>query len=438
MHLSPTGSAACGYATVSIDGANVALLAGIAAGTSQGPAWLNSTHIVYQNNGAGDVGPSFQQSYNTAVPGFTTLNSNGSNRIFAGNNVWAAWLDGSGVYSSNGVNSFGILVDCSSDFGEIACFNSYPTMQGLSVYSASASLIYSDATILPSSPIGRLRGHVLAIQVGGGWQLIPVTGVPLTYSVRTDETINWITPIAVGSAIYLLEYTNNSGLVTIRPANSAQGYIIGPAGTLAANPDAVVLGGTIRSGWCTTTGEAAESLVVADFVIATQTLTTYTVSAGVLVPGTPQVLTPTTFQVGPPITTGGQNAFAAIPRSDQAISNRNGTYTRPMLAWMTKVSGSSQQAFAMAQSASSNPGAPGFSTIAGSYGVPVQAQTASDTVTFVGTGGITVTTGPSSKTVTISTPSGSTADYVVMSDGNQPPSPMDDGNGNFLYIEYTP
>lgn len=29
-------------------------------------------------------------------------------------------------------------------------------------------------------------------------------------------------------------------------------------------------------------------------------------------------------------------------------------------------------------------------------------------------------------------------DYVVMSDGVQPPTPMDDGNGNFLYVTYTP
>lgn len=29
-------------------------------------------------------------------------------------------------------------------------------------------------------------------------------------------------------------------------------------------------------------------------------------------------------------------------------------------------------------------------------------------------------------------------DYVVMSDGNQPPTPLDDGNGNFIYVPYTP
>lgn len=30
------------------------------------------------------------------------------------------------------------------------------------------------------------------------------------------------------------------------------------------------------------------------------------------------------------------------------------------------------------------------------------------------------------------------ADYVVMSDGANPPTPMDDGAGNFLYVAYTP
>jgi hypothetical protein len=29
-------------------------------------------------------------------------------------------------------------------------------------------------------------------------------------------------------------------------------------------------------------------------------------------------------------------------------------------------------------------------------------------------------------------------DYVVMSDGANPPSPVDDGNGNFIYIPYIP
>lgn len=29
-------------------------------------------------------------------------------------------------------------------------------------------------------------------------------------------------------------------------------------------------------------------------------------------------------------------------------------------------------------------------------------------------------------------------DYVVMSDGSNPPNPIDDGNGNFIYVPYTP
>jgi hypothetical protein len=31
-----------------------------------------------------------------------------------------------------------------------------------------------------------------------------------------------------------------------------------------------------------------------------------------------------------------------------------------------------------------------------------------------------------------------TADYVVMSNGANPPTPVDDGAGNFMYVGYTP
>jgi hypothetical protein len=33
---------------------------------------------------------------------------------------------------------------------------------------------------------------------------------------------------------------------------------------------------------------------------------------------------------------------------------------------------------------------------------------------------------------------GTSLDYVVMSDGANPPSPMHDGNGNFIYVTYSP
>lgn len=39
---------------------------------------------------------------------------------------------------------------------------------------------------------------------------------------------------------------------------------------------------------------------------------------------------------------------------------------------------------------------------------------------------------------TINVTGGSGNDHVVMSDGNQPPTPLDDGNGNFIYVNYTP
>jgi hypothetical protein len=50
--------------------------------------------------------------------------------------------------------------------------------------------------------------------------------------------------------------------------------------------------------------------------------------------------------------------------------------------------------------------------------------------------GITITNGPGA--ITIATAGGLIADYVVMSNGANPPSPVDDGAGNFIYVGYTP
>lgn len=50
--------------------------------------------------------------------------------------------------------------------------------------------------------------------------------------------------------------------------------------------------------------------------------------------------------------------------------------------------------------------------------------------------GITITNGPGA--ITIATAGGLIADYVVMSNGANPPTPMDDGAGNFIYVGYTP
>ena len=48
---------------------------------------------------------------------------------------------------------------------------------------------------------------------------------------------------------------------------------------------------------------------------------------------------------------------------------------------------------------------------------------------------ITLTPGPNSITISATAAS---ADYVVLSDGVQPPTPVNDGAGNFIYVGYTP
>lgn len=51
--------------------------------------------------------------------------------------------------------------------------------------------------------------------------------------------------------------------------------------------------------------------------------------------------------------------------------------------------------------------------------------------------GITITNGAGTIEIA-STGGGGGLDYVIAGDGAQPPSPLNDGFGNFIYIPYTP
>ena len=78
-----------------------------------------------------------------------------------------------------------------------------------------------------------------------------------------------------------------------------------------------------------------------------------------------------------------------------------------------------------------------YKTIAVSGQSDVVADSAADTLTLVAGTNVTITTDAGTDSITINATATST-DHVVMSDGSQPPLAMDDGNGNFLYVDYTP
>lgn len=397
MRFSSAGVAATGYASVGVNGATPAALSGASAGSFYGPAWLSSSKIVYQNWSSTPV----EQSYDTGTLALATLASAGSTVIAAGNNVWAYYLAGSGVFTSNGLGPFasGFLGDVSPDFGELVLVTSAGYL-GLTIYSSAAATLLSLSAVALASPYlspCRLRGHALCYRQTSGWTIVDVTGAALQYRLRTDDVIGWITPVYIGSTLYLLE---RSDRLTLRAATQAQGWVIQDVGNVTFNPDAISLAsGTLRMGWCTTSGETPSSLVVGNFVLSTNTLTLSIVSGGVLTPQTPSVLVPTTFAVGPLMGSGTANV--PIPRSDQAIASKAGTYTRPMLAWMEGVGNSAARAQVTANAAINQPTSNAFGAIGSGSNVPITASLPQDTLTLTPNDRLSVTLDPTTKTVTL-------------------------------------
>jgi hypothetical protein len=393
VRLSNLGAAATGYSTVGVNGASILA----SAGSFYGPAWLTNAKIAYQNFSATAI----EQSYDIGTTATATLASQGSTIIAAGNSIWAYYIAGGGVFTSNGVGPFpnGFLGEVSTDHGEIINVTSSGSL-GLTVYDSSAATLLSLPAVALVSPYNspcRLRGHVLAYRQTSGWTLVNVNGDSISYRLRTDDVINWITPVFIGTTLYLLERSNR---LTLRPATQASGWLIQDVGNATFNPDAVSLSSAgVRMGWCTNAGETPASLVIGDLVVATNTLTLSIVVASALVPQTPQVLTPTTFAVGPLM--GGSSGNVPMPRSDHPIVDKDGKYTRAMSAWMLGVNGTATNAQAVAQSASNQPSNNDFGVIASGSNVPITASIGQDTLTITPTDRISVALDPVTKTATL-------------------------------------
>lgn len=71
-------------------------------------------------------------------------------------------------------------------------------------------------------------------------------------------------------------------------------------------------------------------------------------------------------------------------------------------------------------------------------GILARDTTGLVTQTGPGTAGEVLTSNGAGAVPTFQAVSVPSTDHVVMSDGSQPPIAMDDGNGNFLYVDYTP
>src|SRR5690349_233449 len=172
LRFNSTGSMAYGYGpTISIDGSTPAALSGRTVG---GPAWFTDTLAYFQDGNTG-AGPWQIHSYDTGTLATATIDTSGVTYLGAGNSVWAAFLVGSGVRTSNGLGPFPLaaLGDVSAD-GQIVLIDNYQQGVGLTVYTAAAASQYTLPSVALVSGWVRLIDDVLAYYSTTGWHLAPV------------------------------------------------------------------------------------------------------------------------------------------------------------------------------------------------------------------------------------------------------------------------
>lgn len=278
MHLNSTGSAAYGFATVSVDGGVPAGVPAANVGNPTGPCWMDDTHLVYQNwNGTPELDE-------FAIGGAaSTLDSQGSNLIAAGNGKWAAVLGGNVRSNISGITSLpGAGQPSMSETGQLAVMAKLALGTGVTVYSATGATLFSDPTAMLASPYLTCRHGYVSWQDASGWHLVLLaTGETPRWYPRMDGVLV-VVPVLIGSTLWVVEL--NNAQLTLRQADQQVGYAIRVQPDNFFNPDAIQQStGVCRVGMCANSGESTDSLVLIDVTVATGANRVGTVSGGGIV-----------------------------------------------------------------------------------------------------------------------------------------------------------
>lgn len=483
------GDCAYGTATVGLQGATPALLVGQQAGGLFGPNWLDDAHLIYQNGGTGS-GPYILQSYDVDSPALATEDASGQNFMAAGGGVWAAFLAGSGVRSNVTISSptaplAGAYVLDVNTSGDIALNDYQATAVGITVYDSSGAAFYTAPTVALTQPIVRLAGNILAYCDANGWHLRDVSDGSIPSWCPPLDSVNWIIPVTMpDGSLWVVERTASA--LRVREGFRDKAYVVQSA-PIAFNPDAIALGaGVMRIGYCDDLGESLSSAVLVDVTLLTGANQVGVVSGGTIVfsPGT--AFTYVTVPVGPNESTG--DTGAENPPQHHPIANpqNNHRVTDTWLGFFRGLRAGLKKLTRVVDNIPKVPSAPapafGRFTFSGQPDVVATAPT--DVANFASAdGSVAVTLNPFTKTLDLSATGGAladatfltatdetatlpnsrellagtnvsfddtvpgartvnvtaaTADYVVLSNGVQPPTPVDDGAGNFIYVGYTP
>lgn len=457
LRFNPLGSMVYGFSTVAIDGTIPAALVGRTVG---GPAWVSNTLIGYQDGGSG-AGPWQLHQYNTSTLAVTTLSTSGASFFGAGNGIWAAFLAGSGVrWSIDGTTFPNASLGDVSALGQTALVDSYQLGAGLTVYDSTGTQLLALPTVSLVNPAIRLIGNVLAYQSSTGWHLQPLPGMTTRFAPQLAPQLAVIPVPMSDGTITVIEVTNSQ--LTARQSDTGNVYVVEDVPDTFW-PDAMeISAGVVRIGWATNQGATADSAVYVDLTMSSGANTRATISGGAFVPVVQTPFTASSVSVGPVEIDGNDaDVNARYPPAVHPMTDETRHVTKPWRDFLTALKGDSFNTQVAISKLAPTSAVNAFGTIASTGQPPIQA-TGIDTWHVESGPGITLQNDPLTKTTTISakagsnpvanrsesssirmivqpsSSSGSSVDYVVLSNGVQPPTPVDDGAGQFIYIGYTP
>lgn len=226
----------------------------IASGNSGGTAWIDDDDVVFQSCDGGCR----LLAYNVTTKTTRVEASKGANFISAGGGVWAAWLGGFGVYSSDGVRDFP-----NSGLGPMGPDGA------LALKVAYFSYGPWDVVEKDGSRWRLTDGDAYDIQLLGQHRAVfhdiaGIHAIGLPQPVTLTPTIYWFRTVFVGGQPWALyQAAEAGGRLVLHPYNSLTGYAVSSGGN-AYRPDAVQLGAKIRVAYATREDEAPGTVVVAD------------------------------------------------------------------------------------------------------------------------------------------------------------------------------
>ena len=295
-----------GGGTISIDGVVPPSLIGAPGG---GWGWMDDGTCA----GQADLGGGFSLFQLVLPNTITALDPAGASQFRAGNSKWAASLNPSVRSNILATLPLAGLGDI-DETGRMTVVQNFGAGTGLVTYSAAGGTLWTQSSAL-TDPSNRLRSKngSVAYQDGtGAWHLAATaTGVLQSFAPRTGETVVYMVPVLIGTVLYVVELTNTQ--LTIRPATSPMGYVLGTGSTFF-NADAVSLTSTsVRVGWSVTAGENPTDLRLADITLTSGMTTPGSTSSGPLVFGSAASGTTGSFTVGP--VEGGSLSSTKQPRA---------------------------------------------------------------------------------------------------------------------------